>query len=133
MKFTRNPPWLVELFESALEGTDAVRRTMFGSACAFVGGNLACGVFGAGVFVRLSGPDRARLLAQPGAAPFDPMGGRPMREYALLPPALFEDERALQGWVGRALDYAGTLPPKKARAKAKARAKKKPPAARSKG
>lgn len=120
MKLTRNPPWLIAIFEGALAGSDAARRTMFGSACAFVGGNLACGLFGASLFVRLSEPDRARLLAQPGAEPFDPMGGRPMREYAVVPPALLEDEAALRDWIARALEFAGRLPPKKPRRRAAA-------------
>jgi TfoX/Sxy family transcriptional regulator of competence genes len=112
VELIRNPPWLVELFEAALAESDATRRKMFGSACAFVGGNLCCGLFGTSMFVRLSGPDRARLLALPGAEPFDPMGGRPMREYALIPPSILEDEPALQHWIGRALDFAAGLPPK---------------------
>lgn len=115
MEFIRNPPWLVELFDAALAGSEATRRMMFGSACAFVGGNLSCGLFGTSLFVRLADPDRRRLLALPGAEPFDPMGGRPMREYAVVPPSILEDEPVLHEWIGRALDYAACLPPKAAK------------------
>ena len=42
--------------------------------------------------VRLSEADRAKALAEAGAKPFAP-GGRPMREYVVLPPAIVADKR----------------------------------------
>jgi TfoX/Sxy family transcriptional regulator of competence genes len=109
----KSPPELVAAFEALVTRRPelAVRR-MFGYPCGFVGGNMTTGLFADRWFVRLAERDRAELLAEVGAAPFEPMAGRPMREYVALPPATIEDAVALEAWVDRAVAYARTLPPK---------------------
>src|SRR6266542_189436 len=132
-KFEKSPQWLVDLFDRQIADLPAERRLMFGYPAAFANGQLACGLFGDGMMVRLPDDERARLLALPGAQVFDPMGGRPMKEYALLPPDLLEDEVAVHGWMEKAVAYAATLPPKVGdRGEAKA-ARKPKPVARAKG
>jgi len=75
--------------------------------------------------VRLSEADRASAGERHGARAFEPMPGRPMREYVVLPEAVLADRRKLATYMRRALDYAGSLPPKvkKARAGARPRAR----------
>jgi hypothetical protein len=90
----------------------AVERTMFGCPCAFVGGNMTAGLYGDDWFVRLPADERAELLATDGARPFEPMPGRPMREYVVLPPSIVADDEALATWLSRAVAFAMTLPPK---------------------
>jgi TfoX/Sxy family transcriptional regulator of competence genes len=124
-KFEKSPQWLVDLFDGQIADLAAERRLMFGYPAAFANGQLACGLFADGMMVRLPEDERARLLALPGAQVFDPMGGRPMKEYALLPPDLLEDEEAVHGWMEKAVAYAASLPPKAA-AKGKAKAAAKP-------
>jgi len=119
MKFEKSPPWLVELFGDALAATPGERRQMFGYPCGFLNGQLFCGLFATSMFVRLCEEDRTALLATEGARVFDPMGGRPMREYVVMPPALLDDAEALRQWLSRAVAYASALPPKKKRATAK--------------
>lgn len=125
MKFSKSPEWLVKLFDGLLEATDASgdRKQMFGCPCAFTRGQMYAGLFGEQLFVRLRAEDRERLITDEGATSFDPMGGRPMREYVVLPEAWVDDEERLAQWVGKARAYASTLPPKKKRAPAR---KKKP-------
>lgn len=113
------------------EHPDVVSRAMFGNLGGFVRGNMFMCLFGDAVAVRLAEPARAELLAEPGARPFEPVEGRPMKEYVLLPPAWrtpsADDQRTL-GWVERALDHGLSLPPKapgKPRATAKAAGKAK--------
>jgi hypothetical protein len=62
--------------------------------------------------VRLEENDRAELLAQPGAHLFEPMEGRPMREYVVFPEAMLSDRAALTAWLAKGLAYAASLPPK---------------------
>jgi hypothetical protein len=62
-------------------------RPMFGNVAAFVNGNMFSGLFGDRVFVRLPPDARAELLAVDDASPFEPMPGRPMAEYVVLPGA----------------------------------------------
>jgi TfoX/Sxy family transcriptional regulator of competence genes len=110
MNFPRADPLAVARFEGLLPtADDVVVRPMFGHPAAFVGGNLFLGVFGADVFVRLSEEDRPAALALRGAHPFEPMPGRAMREYVVLPPAAAADRARVGPWVDRSLRYARGL------------------------
>lgn len=113
MKFSKSPSWLIALFDALRPGVGGERRQMFGYPCAFENGQLFTGLFGDSLFVRLGEQDRAELLKTKGAAPFEPMKGRPMKEYVVLPPAMLEDEEAVTSWMRRGLDFVRSLPPKK--------------------
>jgi TfoX/Sxy family transcriptional regulator of competence genes len=107
------PPDLIERFEAALPEQPGVeRRTMFGYPCAFVGGQMFAGLFAESVIVRLSEDERQTALASQGATVFEPMRGRVMREYVVVPDSVAQDGRALRAWLRRALDCATRLPPK---------------------
>jgi hypothetical protein len=109
----KSPAALIQRFDAiAAERPDAERRLMFGYPCLFVGGNLATGLFEDRWQVRLGAADTAALLAIDGAAPFEPMPGRPMTGYTLLPLAVVDDDAAVRDWVGRAISFAASLPPK---------------------
>jgi len=54
---------------------------------------------------------------------FEPMPGRAMREYVVLPPEVAADADATRQWIERAADYVRTLPPKKPRPKRKRQAR----------
>src|SRR5205809_4800703 len=68
------------------EEPDVQVRPMFGNLAAFVNGNMFTGLFGADVFVRVSGEDQDELVAVGGGS-FEPMPGRPMTGYTTLPDA----------------------------------------------
>ncbi len=127
MKWTKSPPELIERFQAALPGAPAVERPMFGYPAAFVGGNMFASLFQEHVVLRLGDEDRASLLKLPGAATFEPMKGRPMREYVTVPPAMRGDGEQLRQWIARAFAYGRSLPPKAA----KKPAAKKPAAKKS--
>jgi len=126
MKFKRPGPALVELFGSLLSAARGDARSMFGCPCGFLGGNMFMGLFGDQLFLRLSEDDRVMLLAEEGAEPFDPMGGRPMREYVVVPAAWLEGDadNDLRAWIAKSARYAKTLPPKARRPPAKSKAPK---------
>jgi TfoX N-terminal domain len=112
--FEKSPPELVARFDAvAGRFPYAERRKMFGYPALFVGGNLATGLFAASWTVRLGGDELDVLLALPGAAPFSPMPGRAMKGWATLPSDVVADDAALEAWVGRAIAFAGTMPPKR--------------------
>ena len=114
MKWRKPPAELVDLFLSLLPDDPEVDvRAMFGSPCFFCRGNLFAAVHQESLIVRLGDDERAALRALPGARPFEPMPGRPMREYTCLPEALLSDREALEAWLARAHAYALTLPAKK--------------------
>jgi TfoX/Sxy family transcriptional regulator of competence genes len=113
MEWRRPSDELVDLFLSLVpDDPGAELRRMFGCPCLFLEGNMFAGIHQEDLMVRLSADDRAALLAVPGARQFEPMPGRPMREYVCVPQAMLTEQAALEEWVARALEYAHTLPPK---------------------
>jgi hypothetical protein len=109
------PDALVRRFEAALAAAPGAEgRKLFGYPAAFRHGNMFAGLFQHSMILRLSPEDRATLAGRAGATPFEPMPGRPMREYVVVPPAIVESPGGgeLQRWLARAYDYAGSLPPK---------------------
>ena len=118
--FEKSPAALVERFVViADELPDVERRQMFGYPCVFVGGNMITGLHERAWFVRLTTEDAVALQAI-GGGPFEPMPGRPMRGYTTMPAEVVDDDEAVRRWVGRAIEYGRSLPPK-AKKPAKAR------------
>ncbi|HEX2889959.1 TfoX/Sxy family protein [Vineibacter terrae] len=106
MAWRKAPPQLVSLFDSVVpRDPRVVRRPMFGYPAAFANGKLFASLFEDSVVLKLSPEDRGQLQAAHGASAFEPMPGRRMREYIVLPEALLSDRVALDRWLSRALDY----------------------------
>src|SRR6202165_4757820 len=66
------------------DGPSVTMRPMFGNLAAFVNGNMFAGLFGEGLFVRLSDDDSAKVRKQ-GGRDFEPMPGRAMEGYVTVP------------------------------------------------
>jgi hypothetical protein len=118
-KFQKPPAALVERFNAILErvAPDAGRRPMFGHPCAWVGGNMASGLFADKWWVRLPPARLEAVLASGEATTFQVMPGRDMKGYAVMPDAVVADDGAVSAWVSEAIDYTATLPPKQQRPK----------------
>ena len=115
--FTKSPPELVERFGAILDRfPDAQRKPMFGYPAAFVGGNMATGLFADRWMVRLPDDEVAPAIAS-GAEPFEPMPGRPMKSFVAIPESDVADDAAIARWVERGLAHAATMPAKKPKAK----------------
>jgi TfoX/Sxy family transcriptional regulator of competence genes len=111
------PDDLVERFGAAVAGIDGLEiRKMFGYPAGFVGGNMVTGLHQESWIVRLP-EDARRECLDAGWAIFEPMPGRPMREYVALPPEAVEDPDAVRAWVERATAYGRTMPPKSPKAR----------------
>lgn len=114
-EFPRPDPESREAFKALVGGDPGVAvRPMFGNVAAFVNGNMFTGLFGQELFVRLPEEDRARAIEEGGAA-FEPMPGRPMKEYVSLPPTWRDDSERARAWIERSREWASTLPPKRPR------------------
>ncbi len=119
-KWQPAPEELVSFFSEALSLLpEAQLRKMFGYPAAFINGHMFAGLFQNDFFVRLSEVDRAVLLKKKGAQLFEPMPGRAMQEYVVMPESILNSETQVNQWLRRALDYASTLPPKTAKPRAK--------------
>lgn len=112
-RFKPAPDWIKVLFENALRPfPEAEPRRMFGYPCAFVNGQMMCGIFADRMMLRLSAEDRADFLKLKGTKLFEPASGRPMKEYVEVPPALLKSETELRKWLKKSLAYTRSLPPK---------------------
>ena len=95
----------------------AVKGQMFGHPCAFVNGNMFFGTFAQTLIVRL-GEARAAEVASGQLGLFEPMPGKPWKEYVQVPEgALADAELAIL--AREALDHTAALPPKAKKAAAK--------------
>lgn len=117
-KFRKSAPETVLRFEAALPRTAEVEpRQMFGYRAAFVNGNFFTGLFEDDVVMRLPGGIKERLPALAEAAGFNPMGGKPMRDWWLVPAPLSTDERRLTELLATAFEEVRRLPAKAAKKK----------------
>jgi len=107
-------------FESVLPDDPRVKaRPMFGNVAGFVNGNMFMDLHGDDLFLRLSEEDRAGLLGEDGASQFEPLKGRPMKEYFLVPKAWREEPDKLGTWMERSLSWVSDMPEKKAKKRKK--------------
>ena len=116
MKIPRPDQSTVDLFKSLVPDDPSVTvRPMFGNISAFVNGNMFFGLFGNDLFVRLSGQDQAQLLQQKGTSNLEPMKGRPMKDYVVIPNSWKGEPDTVRLWVSKSLAWSSKLPPKKAK------------------
>jgi TfoX/Sxy family transcriptional regulator of competence genes len=115
MKWRKSPDELIALFDEVLPDDARVeRRQMFGYPAAFTNGNLFCGLHQENLVLRLDDAKRAEMM-KAGAKSFEPMPGRPMKEYVVAPASLLKDRGALKKRIAQSLDYVASLPAKKAK------------------
>jgi hypothetical protein len=103
---------LAQRIRTELDGHPGLQeKKMFGGVGFLIRGNMACGVNGENLIIRV-GPDATEAsLAQPNTRPFD-MTGRPMNGWIIVTPAGAESEADLRSWVEQGVRFAETLPPK---------------------
>jgi TfoX/Sxy family transcriptional regulator of competence genes len=92
------------------EGT-VLEQRMFGGLAVMVDGNMAVGVIGDELMVRVGPEGAPEALAEPHTRAMD-MAGRTMRGFILVSPEGVEDEGDLAHWVSRGVALARSLPPK---------------------
>jgi TfoX/Sxy family transcriptional regulator of competence genes len=107
MAWRKSPASLIDIFDRLMpEDPKIERRKMFGYPAAFTNGNLFAGLHQESFILRLSEADREVFQAKYQAAIFEPMAGRKMREYVVVPSDLLGDKRAMDHWLSRSRDYA---------------------------
>jgi TfoX/Sxy family transcriptional regulator of competence genes len=97
-------------FETATTGLPRVEpRKMFGYSCVFSKGNMFAGLHEVGMVLRLPDEERTEFLRLKGAKQFEPMPGRVMREYVVVPKVLLNAPEQLRAWVEKSLAYVSSL------------------------
>ena len=86
-------------------------RKMFGGIAFMLGGNMCCGVAKDLLMARIGPEGYERALREPYVQPMD-FTGRPLRGFVYVSPAGYQTDESLESWVGRAVRFASSLPPK---------------------
>ena len=89
---------------------NVTERKMFGGLAFMIAGNMCCGVTGSDLMLRLGdGADAA--LEDPHVRPMD-FTGRPLSGFVYVAPEATAKTPDLRRWIGSALVFVSTLPPK---------------------
>ena len=103
---------LADRLRALLAGRPEVReRKMFGGLCFMLNGNMACGILGSEMVVRVGRENLEHALSQPHSRLFD-MTGRPMRSFVYVAAEGIATSEGLEDWAGKGITYAAALPPK---------------------
>jgi TfoX/Sxy family transcriptional regulator of competence genes len=105
---------LAERLRSVLKAyPPMVEKKMFGGIGFMINGNMACGLQGDDLLVRVGAENDATALTQPHVRPFMPMPGKPSVGWVLVAPEGTSTDQDLERWVNLGYKYASSLPEKK--------------------
>jgi len=115
----RRYPWRVAFDEGLAERVRALvaseadtrERKMFGGLCFLCGGNMACGIVGDELMVRVGPEGWSHALSEPAAREMD-FTGRSMKGMVYVGVDGFAEDADLARWVERGTTYARSLAPK---------------------
>ena len=115
MAWKKSPAALVATFDRLVPSSGVERRQMFGYPAAFVAGNMFAGLHEDRFVLRLdeAGCAEAKRL---GATDFEPMPGRAMKGWVVLPSRLLGDDAQASRWIERAHRHVATMPAKRKKA-----------------
>jgi TfoX/Sxy family transcriptional regulator of competence genes len=126
-KWKPAPPEAVAPFEGATSSLPGAEpRKMFGYSCVFAKGHMFAGLHEAGMVLRLPDIQRTDFLRLKDAEQFEPMPGRVMREYVVVPKVLLKAPEELRAWVEKSLAYVSSLPAKPKKSSGGGRGSKSP-------
>ncbi len=96
-----------------LKGTPGLdEKKMFGGLCILIGGNMALGIIGNKIMVRVGKENYEKALLLPGASPMD-FTGKALTGMVYVSPHEIASQKTLKKWIKMGVDFASSLPPKK--------------------
>jgi TfoX/Sxy family transcriptional regulator of competence genes len=118
VKWEKMSEYTAKKLEALIEPFVCQKKPMFGYDVYWVNGNMFTGVFQSSIFFRLSPQDQKEFLGKyKDSRRFEPMEGRLMKEYVVVPEPVLEDKDAVGEWMKRSFEYTKSLPEKKAKSK----------------
>jgi TfoX/Sxy family transcriptional regulator of competence genes len=94
-----------------LSGIEGLVERMFGGDALLLNGNMCCGVHGDDVILRIDPESPEDALREPHVRIFD-LTGRPMNGWLLVGSDAVASEEQLRSWIGKGVEFAGSLPAK---------------------
>ena len=106
-------PILAERVRAALISSPGCNeKKLFGGVGFILRGNMACGVQGSDLIVRVGAENNDSALSRPFVRPFTGVPGKPMAGWVLVAPEGTAKDEELLYWIRLGYKYASTLPEK---------------------
>ena len=113
MPWKKAPKELVDFLADALNDVECQKRTMFGYPAYFIKGNMFIAAHQDNLILRVSKKAKENLKKRyMGVDDFEPMPGRVMREYLVIPEEVYRNEEEFAKLLELSLGYVSSLPPK---------------------
>lgn len=90
---------------------ELAEKLMFGGVGFMVQGNMAVGIIGDELMVRIDKAATDEALTKPGTRVFD-FTGRPMKGWVMVGESGIATQEGLNHWVQQGVEYASSLPAK---------------------
>jgi len=104
---------LAERIRAELQGLPIVEKKMFGGVGYMLNGNMACGILGDDMIVRVNVDEYETLLKRTHVKVFTMKGGpKPMKGWLMVEPKGCKTKKQLSAWVKEGVEFALTLPSK---------------------
>jgi TfoX/Sxy family transcriptional regulator of competence genes len=104
---------LAERIRAEVNGLPIVEKKMFGGVGYMLNGNMACGILGDDLIVRVAADDYEKLLKRKHVKIFTMKSGpRPMKGWLMVEPEGYKSARQFTQWIKTGVEFALTLPPK---------------------
>ena len=113
MEWKKAPEELVEFVSEKMKDVKCDYRKVFGYPAYFINGNMFTGIHGDKLFLRLSDADVERIMKIKGVSAFEPVPGRSMKGYVVLPKSVYSSDSLFNEWLHKSINYVSSLPPKK--------------------
>jgi TfoX/Sxy family transcriptional regulator of competence genes len=114
MEWKKAPEELVQFLAQKMKSVNCDYRKMFGYPAYFINGNMFAGIHGINLFIRLSESEVEEIMnANLNVTCFEPMPGRAMVGYVVIPKPVYSDDKLFSKWLDKSVKYASTLPQKR--------------------
>ena len=102
---------LAERIRAEVNGLPVIEKKMFGGVGYMLNGNMACGILGDDMIVRVSLADYESMLKRKHVKLFMMKSGpRPMKGWLMVEPEGYKTVKQLSAWVKLGVDFASSLP-----------------------
>ena len=104
---------LAERIRVEVRGLPIVEKKMFGGVGYMLNGNMACGILGNDLIVRVPPDEYEKMLNHAHVKIFTMKSGpRPMKGWIMVEPEGCKTAKQLTAWIKRGVEFASALPPK---------------------
>ena len=104
---------LAERIRAEIQGLPVIEKKMFGGVGYMLNGNMACGILGDDMIVRVNLEEYEKLLKRAHVKIFTMKNGpRPMKGWLMVELDGYKTAKQLRSWVKLGVDFASSLPPK---------------------